>query len=203
MKLLLQSIAAGSLALLLLGCEGGDDDDDLPPPDCPDGELFEATACDEVYCGEPVAQIGTGTSGYEALTDGQEVPIWFGAQGGYHIDITVEMNNFCPIVFLRPSLWLDSGDGSELIEIFDQNRHVQAVRVEPTVSPLQQFWGIRGFVPCEHWPDDPDRELSCGSGAGSEGHLEDFVVEIRMEVEDHNGRLASDTKRVQPVCCND
>ena len=202
MRPLLRSIAASSLVVLLLSCSSGDDDD-LTPPDCSNGELFDAIACDEVYCGGPVARIGTGPNAYEPLSDEQEVPIWFGAQGGYHIDITVEMDNLCPIVFLRPSMWLDPGDGSPLVQIFDQNRHVQAVRVEPTVSPLQQFWGIRGFVPCEHWPDDPERELTCGKGAGIAGHLEDFEVEIRMEVEDHNGRLASDTKRVQPVCCND
>lgn len=191
---------------LLLGvaaCGPPGDDDDLTPPDCTSGELFEATACDEIYCGPATAKLGTGASGYEVLDDGDEVPIVFGVQGGYHLDITVEMDNFCPIVFLRPSIWRDPGDGGELEQIFDQNRHVQAVRVEPFDSPLQQFWGIRGFVPCEHWPDDPNNELECGNGAGSEGHLEDFEVEIRLEVEDHNGRIASDTKRVQPVCCSE
>lgn len=188
---------------ILAGCPGGDDDDLTPPTDCSPEELFDATACDEKYCGLPTVEIGGGANGYEALDDGDDVPIWYGAQGGYHIDISVEMDNFCPIVFLRPSMWIDPGDGGDMVQIFDQNRHVQAVRVEPYVSPLQQFWGIRAFVPCEHWPDDPDRELECSNGAGSEGHLEEFEIELRIEVEDHNGRVASDTKRVQPTCCNE
>jgi len=186
---------------MLSGCSGPANDDDFSGGCAPE-DVFAATACDEQYCGAPVARLGGGASGYLPLADGDTVPVIYGAQGGYHIDLAVEMDNFCPIVFIRPSMWLDRGDGSDLISIFDQNRHVQAVRVEPFDSPLQQFWGLRGFVPCEHWPDDPDHPVECGDGRGSDGYIEDFEVEIRVEVEDHNGRIATDSKRVQPYCCD-
>jgi hypothetical protein len=187
----------------LPACDSSDDDD--VAGSCPDDELFNATACDEEYCGPPIARLGTGLGGYESLEDGDEVDIRYGSQGGFHIDITVEMDNLCQIVFIRPSMLVDPGDGGALIPVFDQNRHVQAVRVEPTESTLQQFWGIRGFVPCEYWPIDlsqPQSGPGCGPEQGSAGMFQDFELEIRLEVEDHNGRIASDSKRVQPVCCN-
>jgi len=199
-----RTIASLVVLLGLSGCGEPQDDDDTTG-NCSSGDPFDATACDEQYCGPAVARIGTGIGGYEPLSDGDEVDIRYGAQGGYHIDVTVEMDNFCPIVFLRPQMLVDPGDGGDLIPVFDQNRHVQAVRVEPNESPLQQFWGIRAFVPCEYWPFTPDEPMTgpgCGPDQSSAGMLQDFAIEIRLEVEDHNGRLASDSKLVQPVCCN-
>ena len=195
---------ASLIVMLGLGACGVSDDDDTGG-NCPSGELFDATACDEEYCGPAIARLGTGIGGYEPLSDGDEVDIRYGAQGGYHIDVTVEMDNFCPIVFLRPQMLVDPGDGGELIPIFDQNRHVQAVRVEPNDSALQQFWGIRAFVPCEYWPFGPEEPVigpGCGPDQSTAGMLQNFEIVIRLEVEDHNGRIASDSKQLQPVCCN-
>jgi hypothetical protein len=197
-------ITSLALLLVLAGC-GVSDDDDTTAGNCSSGEFFDATACDEEYCGPAIARLGTGIGGYDLLQDGDEVDIRYGAQGGYHIDITVEMDNLCPIVFLRPQMLVDPGDGGDLIPVFDQNRHVQAVRVEPNESSLQQFWGIRGFVPCEYWPfapDEPKGGPGCGPDQSSAGLLQNFEIEIRLEVEDHNGRMASDSKQLQPVCCN-
>lgn len=181
-------------------CSQANDDDSAESNDCSEEDVFNAVACDEEYCGPPVVRLGTGANSYEPISDGEPLPIVFGAQGGYHIDVAVEMDRLCPIVFLRPSAWIIGEDG-EATSFFDQNRHVQAVRIEPFESPLQQFWGIRAFVPCEHWPNDPDRDLECAAGAGSLGPLEQFEVELRIEVEDHNGRIGSDIKRIQPTCC--
>lgn len=202
-------LALWSGVALLTGC-GGSSNGPPVPDDCPNGELFEATVCEEVYCGAATVDLGTGAGGYEPLADGDEVPIWYGAQGGYHLDFSAQMNNLCPIVFLRPSIqiirsqWPDQIGGEDrepMALVFEQSRHVQAVRVEPDVSPKQQFWGIRGFVPCAHWPDDPNHSPQCNDGAGSAGHLEDFEVLLTLEAEDHNGRIATDSKLVQPVCC--
>ncbi|MCP4871197.1 MAG: hypothetical protein GY898_21010 [Proteobacteria bacterium] len=193
-----------------------DDDDDMtsPPPEgCSEVDLYEPDACeDPAYCGAASVEVGTGSDGWEPLTDGQEVPIWYGSQGGYHIDITARMDNLCPIVFLVPSMYLDPGDGGELVEIFTQTRHVQAVRQEPQVSPLQDFWGIRGFVPCEYWPvDEQNPDITCGEDEqGSAGRIDQFEVVIKMEAWDHNlspagedrFRFDDDEQRVQPVCCN-
>lgn len=185
----------------LPACSGPRDDDDFSG-DCDKADVFSATSCDEQYCGPAVARLGGGVGDYVPMEDGDTVMVVYGSQGGYHIDVTVEMDNFCPIVFIRPSMWLDRGDGSDLISIFDQSRHVQAVRVEPFDSPLQQFWGLRAVVPCENWPDDPEHPIECGGGRGTDGFIEDFEVELRLEVEDHNGRIANDSKRVQPSCCD-
>ena len=193
-------------AALTVGCEPAADDDE-----CPDELLFTSPddICGETYCGAPVVTVGGGTTGFEAVQEGQEVPIWYGTQGGYHLDISVEMNNLCPIVFLRPYFEVVPHDGSEPYEVFSQNRHVQAVRVEPDVSPRQQFWGIRAFVPCEHWPDDPDHDLECVEGRGSAGFLEDFDAIIGVEAWDHHFeddgetpiRYGHDRLQVDPFCC--
>ena len=198
-----------SLTALSVGCEPVDDDDDITSiEDCPADQLFYADACDETYCGPPTVTVGTGTTGFEPVEEGDEVPIWYGSQGGYHLDITVEMMNFCPIVFLRPYFEVIPNDGGDPFEVFSQNRHVQAVRVEPQVSPRQQFWGIRAFVPCQHWPDDPDHELDCAEGRGSAGFLESYDVNIGIEAYDHNedaagepNREDADSRRVDPYCC--
>lgn len=200
-----------------LGCGPTPDDDDCPAdqvfvsPPAPDG-------CGETYCGAPTVRVGTtGTvvdeggnqlTRYVPVDEGEDLPVWYGSQGGYHLDIALEMTNFCPIVFLRPWFKVVPDDGSEPFEAFSQNRHVQAVRVEPEVSPRQQFWGIRAFVPCQHWPDDPVYDLPCPEGRGSEGHLEDVEAIIGVEVHDHHvdeggepTRTAADSRLVDPYCC--
>ncbi len=202
-RLLSKWVAGRRLALLLLlvlmACDTpGDGDDDIP---CSAADYFEAEACEEAYCGPAAVRIGMGASGFESLESGQEVPIWYGSQGGYHLSYSVEMENLCPIVFVRINLLIDPGDGS-LVSLHEQERHVQAYRAPGGDSSLQSYWGINGFVPCEYWPFDADNEPSCAEGAGSSGHLEDFEVVMRVEVEDHSGRMATDERRVQPVCCS-
>ena len=84
-----------ALCLLLSACifppwddRSFDDDDDMtsPPPEgCSEVDLYEPDACeDPAYCGAASVEVGTGSDGWEPLTDGQEVPIWYGSQGGYH-----------------------------------------------------------------------------------------------------------------------
>jgi len=194
--------------LLLLGCEDcplpGDNDGGPPvPEECPEEDLFVAEACnDQVFCGEPIVRVGTGGSEFQAVLDEEDVPIWYGTQGGYHVFFSAEMENLCPVVFLRVKMYLDPGDGS-LELLHEQERHVQAVRVEPDVSSKQWYWGINGFLPCEYWPDDPDNSPNCPEGPGSVGHLDDFEIVMEIEAEDHNERVAVDQKRVQPTCCNE
>jgi hypothetical protein len=185
---------------MLSSCAGAGDDDDSG--DCSDEDVYVAEACgDEEYCGAATVQVGTGGASFESIEEGQDVPIWYGSQGGYHVFYSVEMENLCPVVFVRISMLLDPGDGN-LIEVHTQERHVQAVRLQPQSSSVQSYWGVNGFLPCEYWPLDPDNAPACTGGAGSSGHLEDYEIVMRAEVEDHNGRIALDEKRVQPVCCS-
>jgi len=194
--------------------DGSDDDDSAADDDdgaddddaCPDE--YEAEACAEVFCNLPTVEVGTGTDGFAPLAEGQAVPIVYGAQGGYHVDMTVRMTELCQIVFLQATMYLDPGDGGDLIEVFGQTRHIQAQRQDPD-SSVQDFWGIRAFVPCEYFPDDPDHSIECDPGSGSAGHLEDFEIVLKMEAWDHNVgaggeeqvRYGSDERRVQPYCC--
>jgi hypothetical protein len=187
-----------SLSLGLLGCASDDDDD---TGECSGDDLYLAEHCDEEYCGDPVVRMGTGGTGFEAVVEGQDMPIWYGSQGGYHIYFSVEMESLCPVVFVRISMQLEGEDGS-LVSVHDQQRHVMAYRSPQETSSLQSYWGITGFVPCEYWPDDPDHPVSCPAGAGSLGHLEEAEIVMRVEVEDHNGRIGVDEKRVQPICCS-
>ncbi|HCP48382.1 MAG TPA: hypothetical protein DIU15_20255 [Deltaproteobacteria bacterium] len=194
--------------LLLLGCEdcpvAADDDDTLPlPEECSEEDLFVAEACnDQVFCGDPIVRVGTGGSEFQMVLDDADMPIWYGTQGGYHVFFSAEMENLCPVVFLRIKMYLDPGDG-ELVLLHDQERHVQAVRIEPEVSSRQWYWGINGFLPCEYWPNDPNNSPNCPEGSGSQGHLEDYEIVMEIEAEDHNQRIAIDQKRVQPFCCNE
>ena len=112
------------------------------------------------------------------------------------MDISARTTRLCPIIYLRAWVEVDLGNGFE--EVADADRHVEAVRVDPQTSSAQEFWGMRAFVPCEHWPDTG---VACSGGAGSEGHLEDYPVRILLEAEDHSGRVATDEQIVQPVGC--
>ncbi len=166
---------------------------------CPIEDVYVAESCDETFCGAVEVEVGTGNAGFVALDAGDEVDVVWGSQGGYHVDMAADMRNLCSIVYLRMTAWIDLGDG-ELVEILERERHVEALRVESEGS-RQQYWGLRAFVPCEHWPDDPARNPSCAAGAGSAGPIGDFEVVLGIEAEDHDGRLGYDERRVQPVCC--
>lgn len=176
---------------------GGDDPVD-EEEGCPVEDTYYADHCAETYCGLPELEVGTGFDQFIGLEDGDDIAIVRGSQGGYHMDLSARMSRLCPIVYLRASVWLDPGDGGDLQEIADVDRHVQAVRMEAQTSSVQEFWGVRAFVPCEHWPDT---NLTCSGGAGRDGHLEDFEVVVRLEAEDHTGRIANHERRLQPVCC--
>lgn len=195
------SFAAALLTLALVGCTDDSPSDDDGVATCSVDDLFVAEHCGETYCGLPTVEVGSGATEFEPLEDGDEVDIWFGSQGGYHIDFAAEMTALCPIVYLHATLWLDPGDGSDLVEVVDDERHVEAIRTDGGESSVQQSWGLREFLPCRYWPDDPDHNLQCAGGAGSAGHIEDFEIVLRIEAEDHNGRTATDERRVRADCC--
>jgi hypothetical protein len=191
---------------LLVACSDGSTGTVEPPDGCPDEDLFEAEACDETYCGDPVVSVGVGGSSHEPVDDGQTVPVWFGSQGGFHINISVETENLCPVVFLRAAMDVRDPGTDEWTEVFQQERHVQAVR--PAVDDsMQQYWGIQGFVPCEYWPEyisesNPDEPVNCGETTSTMGHIDDKEVRIRLEAEDHNGRIGNTEVEVDPECCS-
>lgn len=198
------SLPALGAVICLLGCPSAPEADvvDEAPIDeevgCRADETFFAEHCGETYCGAPELEVGTGFDQFVELDEGDDIAVVRGSQGGFHLDVSARMTRLCPIVYLDASVWLDPGDGGDLEEIIVVDRHVEAVRMESQTSSLQEFWGVRAFVPCEHWPDT---SLDCGGGAGRDGHIEDFEVVLKLEARDHNDRLATHERRVQPVCC--
>jgi hypothetical protein len=198
--------------LLLLGaaCEPGP----VPPEDCPDEDLYTSNPehCAEIWCGDPVLEAGTGTaSQHTALsgTDGEVIPIVQGPQAGYHLWMSLRTERLCPVMFVRPRLYVAQTIGGAETPMYDTQLHIQAVRpqsgepeYEDEHPSLQTYWGIRGNVPCEWWPNNPaDGAPSCGPDQSTSGYLEDFAVRLEIEAEDHNGRVAVASQWVQPECC--
>lgn len=201
------------LAAALLGGAACEPDPD-PPSDCPDGELFvsDPEHCEETWCGDPVLEAGTGNASRHAELsgdDGEPVPIVRGPQGGYHLWVSVATERLCPVIFVRPRLFASDAIGGAETLIYESQLHVQAVRPQPGDIEYQEghpswqaYWGIRGNVPCEFWPDDrEDDPPSCGEAQSSLGYIEDFAVRLEIEAEDHNGRVAVSSSWIQPECC--
>jgi len=196
--------AALAAALALTGCEPGIGGP--PIGDCPAEDVFRAADCQQTYCGEPVVRLGSGdTRGHEPVGDGDATPVWFGPQGGYHLFVSAEMENLCPVVFLRYRMEAEVRRAGTVL-LYEGQRHVQAVRPDPERSSLQRYWNLQAVVPCEWWPDDPDpahEVQDCTHPEAGRRRIEDVAVRLWIEVEDHNGRLASDEALLDPFCCQD
>ena len=187
-----------ALLTLALGCGAEGDGTVDEEAGCRAEDTFFAEHCGETYCGAPDVEVGTGFEEFVELAEGDDVEIIRGNQGGYHVDISARMTRLCPIVYLRASVWMDADGDGTLTEAFDAESHAEAIRLQSQTSSEQEVWGVRAFIPCRHWPDTT---LACSGGAGSDGHLEDFEVLLKLEAEDHNGRIATHERLVQPVCC--
>jgi hypothetical protein len=160
-----------------------------------------AEACDDVFCGDPVVRVGTGGSAYEAVAEGDDVAIVYGAQGGYHIFLSAEMENLCPVVFLDIGIDAVDSDGNR-VPVHSQERHVQAVRFGGEGISAQHYWGILGYLPCDYYPAERNkfRRVNCGWESGVPPHpitQEDAILWV--EARDHDGRVATDEVWVRPV----
>lgn len=198
------------LAALLVACDPGL----TPPEDCPDEDVYvsDPDNCEEIWCGDPEVEAGSGNASEHVPlsgADGDAVPIVQGPQAGYHVWMSLRTERLCPVIFVRPRLFVADAVGGAETAMYDTQLHVQAVRPregEPEYDAdrpsLQSYWGIRGNVPCEYWPDNTeDNAPTCGADQSSMGHLEDFAVRLEIEVEDHNGRVATTSAWIQPECC--
>lgn len=206
------SIAAAAAALLFaasVGCvsQSGELDTDTPPvveSECPDDDLVVAEACDDVYCGAPEVTIGAGGSDFQPLGDGAAQRLYFGSNGGtggYHLFLSVQTEHLCPIVWLEPSVEVETDDG-EVHEVYTERLHVLAVRPEEN-SSRQIYWGIRAPVPCSFWPSDPSRDATCGEDQSRDGHIDDLRVRLSIVAEDHDDRASADERWVDVECCGD
>lgn len=180
-------LAVSALALLA-GCPTLGDDDDVGS-DCPVDDRFTSdpeAACTENFCGAPQAWPGTGSSvdTFRVLEDGDSVPIYYGDQGGYHIDLGARMQNLCPVVFLDFELYAVE-DGEETL-IHNVRRHVQAVREnsDPEIPSIQRWWVEQFRFPCTWWPEDPENDPFCGEEPF--GQIDAVPLKLVVGAEDHN-----------------
>ncbi len=180
--------------LLLVGCAVPGADEEC------DDEVHIADACNEVHCGEPTVEFGTGSERFETVEPGDELAIWYGGQGGYHFEISTRMEQLCDLVYIRTRMYADLGDGLETIA--DDERYRQTDRIgEPNWS-TQEFLGSSALIPCEHWPDDPDRDPYCNiADPGAAGPINQLDLILRVEVRDRDDRRAVEEKPVVAVCC--
>jgi hypothetical protein len=167
-KAVLRSFRPGLLvaALSLLGCgtglRGGEPNDGgSEPPQSDAGNT--ATV--------PDLEVGTGTSAFEPLTDGQSVSIIFGPQGGYHVWAALRLKkSFAPErVEVHARLLQGSAELSDngyLLNLVD-------------AGDRYEWYGLQALVP------DP---------AAIDGQ----PVTVRLEVKDQSGKSASAEVRVVP-----
>lgn len=182
---------------LLIACSAPAGSDE----ECDDVEHV-AEACREVHCGEPTVDFGTGSLEFNEVEDGGEMPIWYGGQGGYHLELATRMEQLCDVVWIRTRIYADLGEGMQTIA--DEERYRSTERLGEPHWSTQQFLGNNVLIPCDHWPDDPDRDPYCNTGdPGSEGPLDQLDVVLRVEVRDRDDRTAVQEKAVVPVCCED
>ena len=134
------------------------------------------------------------------LVDGDTVPIWYGDQGGYHVDLGFRSTNLCPVVFVDFDLY--DRDGDPTVPIHSARRHVQAIRTEGTDPPSDQRWWTEQFrFPCAYWPNDPDNDPSCNEAPIA--FLDELDLELRVSTENHNeARSAVATVGLTATCCN-
>lgn len=199
-------IALRLLALtLLVGCPTGPDDDDSVSTGCPEEDRFTSSApvaCEENFCGLPTVDAATGNSAdtYRVLADGDTVPIWYGDQGGYHVDLAFGSTNLCPVVFVDFELYDVTGGGETLIH--SSRRHVQAVRTADADPPSTQRWWPEQFrFPCAYWPNDPEHDPTCNDAPIA--FLDEIDLELRVATEDHNENRSSSTSvLIEASCCN-
>ena len=169
--------------------------------ECDDVEHV-AEACREVHCGEPTVEFGTGHDSFEPVEPGGEMVAVFGGQGGYHFDVATRMTQMCDLVWIRTRLYADLGSGLETI--LDEERYREADRVDVGHWSTQEFLGNPVLIPCEHWPNDPDRDPYCNTGEpGEAGPINELDVVMRVEVRDRDDRSAVEEKPITAVCCED
>ncbi|MEZ4320835.1 MAG: hypothetical protein R3F61_25385 [Myxococcota bacterium] len=142
--------------LALFACTG-------PGPTEPCGAPAEPVTC----------ELGdfTDSGTWQPLASGQEVPVWFGLQGGMHIEFVLHEANATPIVRVSTS----ARESGETISI-DGSVDVLTFAAEPTCSGEQV--GVRAVL------DTSDGfERACG--------LDGSTVELDVTVEREDGDVAT------------
>ncbi len=198
-------MVARALALVVFaaGCTA-----DEPAGDCPPDQIFESArerlSCTRTFCGAPVVEVATGSGddGTFRLLDADDVlPVVWGPQGGYHVDLAVQTTNLCPVIYMDYALW-DVTDGDERL-VSDIRRHERAFPAEED-SPTNRWWTQQLAIPCAYWPDDPQFEEPVDCGEERFAPIEERALRVDVRAADHNeGRVGEAALSVRVECCAD
>ena len=208
-RILLSALFATSL----LGCTPGIGDDDDVVSNCPAEDRFTSdpdAACQENFCGLPTVIPATGAAeGFRPIEDGEVLPLWWGPQGGYHIEFAVETTNLCPVIYIDFGLYDVTDGGEEIITIRDEplptTRHVQAIRVQDGDPPsLQRWWTEQFRIPCAYRPNDPNHEPDCSDEEPQIQAIDERDLLLRIATRDHNeNREAVAEVEFTVECCTE
>lgn len=154
---------AFALCLTTVACDGAEEPDAGP----------------QVDAGGARVELGEGTSRFETLTDGQDVELIAGVQGGYHINLTGRLYGFA------------------LDDVTLDYEAVPVGATAPISMPTQLVLDASDFVP------DSGGVLRAGDFLIMEVETPADVVgmelDVTLTVTDAAGETASDTRRVRVV----
>lgn len=143
-----------------------------PPPD-PDPCLTETA----------LADVGTGDREFEALTDGDDIPVIHGSQGGNHILGSLRLWHMAPIVLIHYTLTLVEGE-----ILFSDNLYRLQMLPEDTCQSV--YIGLYGYIGFIGEGQDPNYPVDS---------IMQREVRLAMTAEDTEGNTASDAVIVIPV----
>lgn len=151
----------------------------LLAPACTGGSGADSAAVDPCLVDPPTAEVGTGDSSFVPLQDGDSVVIVNGPQGGQHILGSLRTRHTTDVVAVHYTITLQS-DGTSLSDV---TYRLQMLPDGDCGWVYPWLYGYLGFV--VGTPDTPG--------------IEDQPVIMRMDIEDQDGRQASDQVIVTAV----
>lgn len=125
-------------------------------------------------------EIGTGTTSFRPLADGDDVTMVFGPQGGWHIDVAARIDGIGPDVAIRPSA---SRIADALPLAGDQASSFVALTDYEAGACQGDAIGIRAFLD-DATPDEPYADFICS--------LDGASLSLVVEVSDFGSRTATD-----------
>jgi hypothetical protein len=153
------------------------------PPPADDEEGVEPTCTS----GNAQVEVGAGADAFEEISDGAELPLIHGPQGGNHVLASVRVHNMDPIVSIHYTLTRLSDDA-----VFSDNLYRLHLLEE---GECQYYYpGLYGYVGFTGELQDTNYDL---------GQIIMEECELSMEVTDRNGGIASDSVVILPVNFDD
>jgi len=172
-----------AFVLLLASCSGPSSERDSAT----DSATTALDADVDPVCDEtPAIYIGTGEEAFEPLSEGDEVPIISGPQGGWHIWQSIETYNLGVIADTHLSITLASTG-----ETVSDGRYLVGLLEDEEMECRNYYFGLFGFLDI-----DDLAYKDCDTPPELLGYRE---VCLNVEVTDEHGVEASDSRCVLAV----